>query len=81
MQEEGAVCPPNWKKDVFTTVTVAVDNIDHNPSSTAASDSLHGTAVSLTNHLSNNCPGMERDVTHTIKTLSTKTPMHIPSSY
>ena len=58
-EEEGVVCPPNLKKCVFTTA--AVDNLDHNPSSTTASDSFHGTAVSLTNHLSDECPGTERD--------------------
>ena len=65
-EEEGIVCPPNLKKDVFTTA--AVDNIDHNPSSTTASDSFHGTAVSLTNHLSDNRPGVERDITDIIHT-------------
>ena len=34
-EEEGVVCPPKLRKQVFTTA--AVDNIDHNPSSTTAS--------------------------------------------
>ncbi|KAI8487001.1 hypothetical protein Bbelb_352610 [Branchiostoma belcheri] len=33
---------------LFTTA--AVDNIDHNPSSTTAKDSFHGTAISLLQH-------------------------------
>lgn len=78
-EEEGVVCPPNLKRHVFTTA--AVDNIDHNPSSTTASDSFHGTAVSLTNHLSDTCPGVDRDVIHITKTLASKAVMHIPSSY
>ena len=41
-------CPPGLFVGVFTTA--AVDNIDHNPSSTTASDSFHGTAISLTQH-------------------------------
>ena len=36
-----------WKS-VFTTA--AVDNIDHNPSSTTAPDSLHGAGISLFQH-------------------------------
>ena len=44
-QQEGAVCPPELKSGLFTTA--AVDNIDHNPSSTSAQDSFHGTGISL----------------------------------
>lgn len=44
-EKENVVYPTNLKKTLFTTS--AVDNIDHNPSSTTASDSLHGTAISL----------------------------------
>ena len=40
-QLEGAVCPPKLKGGLFTTG--AVDNIDHNPSSTSAQDSFHDT--------------------------------------
>ena len=36
------------KKNLFTTT--AVDNIDHNPSSSIASDSFHGTGISLLQH-------------------------------
>ena len=39
-EEEGVVCPPNLKKHVLTTA--AVDNIDHNPSSTTASRGREG---------------------------------------
>ena len=49
-EDEGVVCPPKLKKNVFTTA--AADNIDHNPSSNTAVGSFHGTAVSLTNHIS-----------------------------
>ena len=38
LYEEGVVCPPNLKMNIFTTA--AVDNTDHNPSSTTASDSF-----------------------------------------
>ena len=46
--EENIVCPPMLKSDIFTTA--AIDNIDHNPSSTTAKTSFHGTSISLFQH-------------------------------
>ena len=46
-ESEGVVCPPKLK-NVFTTA--AVDNIDHNPSSTTAQGAFHGTGISLFQH-------------------------------
>lgn len=43
--KEQVVCPPKLRGNVFTTA--AVDNIDHNPSSTTAKESFHGTGISL----------------------------------
>ncbi len=43
------VYPPNFCEVLFTTA--AMDNIDHNPSSTTATDALHGTGISLFQHL------------------------------
>jgi hypothetical protein len=40
----GKVCPLNLKKGLFTIG--AIDNIDHNPSSTTAQGSFHGTGIS-----------------------------------
>ena len=48
---EKAVCPLQLKDGLFTTA--AVDNINHNPSSTSASDSFHGTGISLFQHSNN----------------------------
>ena len=45
---EQVVCPPQLRSEVCTTV--ALDNIDHNPSSTTAKDSFHGTAIYLIQH-------------------------------
>ena len=42
---EKVVCPSNLRRGLFTVA--AVDNIDHNPSSTTSSGSFHGTAISL----------------------------------
>ena len=42
------VCPPSSKAGTF--ITVAIDNINHNPSSNTATSSFHGTAISLFQH-------------------------------
>ena len=55
---EGLVCPPVLKKGLFTTA--AVDNIDHNPSSTTAKSSFHGTGISIFQHPSDDNDGFER---------------------
>ena len=44
-EHDRVVCPPKLRKGLFTTA--AVDNIDHNPSSTTSQGSFHGTAISL----------------------------------
>ena len=46
--EIGVVCPPQLKKDIFTTA--ACDNIDYNPSSRTVTESFHGTGISLIQH-------------------------------
>ena len=46
---------------VFTTA--AVDNTDHNPSSTTSQGSFHGTAISLLQHPTQQFPGTPRAVT------------------
>ena len=43
--DNGVICPVKMKKEVFTSA--AVDNIDHNPSSSTAKSSFHGTSISL----------------------------------
>ena len=44
-QEIGLVCPIQLCHGLFTVG--ALDNLDHNPSSTTAKDSFHGTGISL----------------------------------
>ena len=44
----GTVCPPVLRTGIFTSS--AVDNIDHNPSSTSAQSSFHGTGISIFQH-------------------------------
>ena len=41
----GLVCPLSLERGLFTVG--AIDNIDHNPSSTTAQGSFHGTGISL----------------------------------
>lgn len=52
---EQIVCPLNLQNDLFTTA--AVDNIDHNPSSTTARGSFHGTGISILQHPQNHGNG------------------------
>ena len=49
--EADGVVPPKMNAHMFTIG--AVDNIDHNPSSTTAKDSFHGTSISLMQEVSN----------------------------
>ena len=62
-QREKAVCPPELKCGLFTTA--AIDNIDHNPSSTSAHDAFHGTGHSLFQHPDSDSGGVARAVTTT----------------
>ena len=53
-----AVCPPQLKGGLFTTA--AVDNIDHNQSSTSVHDSFNGTGTSLFQHSDSDFTGVQR---------------------
>ena len=57
---EHVVCPPKLRGNVFTTA--AVDNIDHNPSSTTSKESFHGTGISLLQHPTFNGEGVDRNI-------------------
>ena len=48
-KEELVVCPSNLRNNLFTTS--ALDNIDHDPSSTTSEGSFHGTGISLFQHV------------------------------
>ena len=67
----GVVCPSKLREGLFTTA--AVDNIDHNPSSTTSSDSFHGTAISLVQH-----PTWEEPERYT--SIDTFDPLQCPNS-
>ncbi len=44
-QANDVVCPSHLRKGLYTVG--AMDNIDHNPSSTTAHSSFHGTGISI----------------------------------
>ena len=48
------------RKGLYTAA--AIDNIDHNPSSTTATGSLHGTAISIMQHVTMENPGETREI-------------------
>ena len=57
--EEGVVCPPKLRKGLFSTY--AMDNIDHNPSSTTVTTSFHGTSISIFQHTTSRNQGEVRE--------------------
>ena len=57
---EQVVCSPTMRSNVFTTS--AIDNINHNASSTTAKRSFHGTATSILQHPSCTGEGVDRSI-------------------
>ena len=51
VDEMGLACPKNLKPSIFTTT--AIDNIDHNSTSSTAQNHFHGTSVSGFQHSTN----------------------------
>ena len=58
-KEESVLVPTNMKKGVF--VTGDVDNLDHRKTSNLSNKEFHGTAITMTNHLSVENMGVGRD--------------------
>ena len=52
------VCPIVLRERVFTTGNL--NNLDHDPTSTSALTAFHGTALSMTQHITDETPGTER---------------------
>ncbi len=78
--QDQVVCPPNLSQGL--TTTAAIDNIDHNPSSTTATDTLHGTGLSLFQHPSHQNYGHDRREHRTLeKRSTTKTLLELPEVY
>lgn len=78
-QKERVVCPTNMSNQLFTTA--AVDNIDHNPSSTTAKGSFHGTGISLFQHCHGNLPGENRTVINISNDLPKRKLIPLPEDY
>ena len=78
-QAGNVVCSLNVKRNLFTTS--AVDNIDHNPSSTTATGSLHGTAISLFQHPTRENHGQERAVVQLASVQLIKGIASLPKQY
>lgn len=78
-QKEKAVCPQQLKCGLFTTA--AVDNIDHNPSSTTSLKSFHGTGISLFQHPDNKFSGAKRCFMHENRGPNETKISYLPESY
>ena len=79
-KKENVVCPPALRRGIFTVA--ALDNFDHNPSSTSAKTSLHGTSISMFQELTERCPGTERNpIILSAETKGSATIQPIPEHY
>ena len=77
--EDGVICPPVLRKQLFTTA--AVDNIDHNPTATTAQTSFHGTSVSIFQHPSTENAGDEREPLKLESEMKVKKVPELPEAY
>ena len=75
---DNIVCPSHLHKDIF--VSGALDNIDHNPSSSTAQSSFHGTGISIVQFPKENKVGNFRDVLP-FQTNLTALKQEVPQSY
>ena len=72
------VCPTMLRKGIFTVA--ALDNIDHNPSSTTAKGSFHGTGISLMQFPTKDNEGTSRGISMCLPTLSSQK-VSLPESF
>ena len=73
------VCPPSLRGNLFTSA--AVDNIDHNPSSTTSKESFHGTGISLFQYPAHSGDGVLRHVENERCNTSSKSLSILPQFY
>ena len=57
-EDDGVVCPTVLREGLFTTGNL--DSLDHNPTSTSAQTTFHGTALSLIQDITDKTTGTER---------------------
>ena len=77
--QEKTVCPRNLRLGLNTKG--AIDDFDHNPSSTTATDSFHGTGISFFQHLTKNNPGIFRYDLYLLEESASKKVSELPDSY
>ena len=77
--EEGLVFSSVLRKGLLTTA--AIDNIDHNPSSTTVKSYFYGSSTSTIQHPINNNFGKKREMLHIPEGQSTKKVPPLPKSY
>lgn len=58
-RKDGVVCPNQLRNGLFTVS--ALDNLDHNPSSTTSQGSFHGTGISIIQQPTTDQPGVIRN--------------------
>ena len=75
---DGTVCPSNLRKGIFTVG--ALDNIDHNPSSTTAEGSLHGTGISIMQFPTQENQGICREASYVEGNLAHSQNQHFQTS-
>lgn len=78
-ESESIVCPSNLRKGLFTVG--ALDNIDHNPTSTTAEGSFHGTGISVIQFPTQETAGISREVCAYEAYKSSKQKPSLPESY
>ena len=79
-ETKGVVCPPELKCGLFTTA--AIDNIDHDPSSTSSHDLFHGTGISLFQHQADTFAGLDQVlITNDADDIVKGKRKHLPESY
>lgn len=81
-ETDKVMCPPKLKENILTNYAV-LDNIDHNPSSTTAKDSFHGTGISLFQHPQCEASGVEHTTMMALadSNISNKVLRKLPQSY
>ena len=78
-EEQNLVCLPSLKLNLFTTS--ALDNIDHNPSSTTLKDSFHGTGISLFQHQDHKDDGLDQAISESAQMKEKKKLSNLPECY
>ena len=78
-ERDGVVCPSPLRYGIYTVG--AMDNIDHNPSSTTSQGSFHGTAVSIMQQPSVLNSGIIREPPEFVKPTNISNEISLPETY